>query len=51
LLRITTNAEFLSTTTESNFTIDVANTIYLFVSVTQGSILDTTTLRAFKIIN
>jgi hypothetical protein len=38
-------------TTESNFTIDVANDIYLFVSTVQSSILDTTTLRAFKIIN
>ena len=39
-------------TTESNFTIDVANDIYLFISVqltTTSS--DTVTLKAFKIIN
>jgi hypothetical protein len=39
-------------TTESNFTINVANDIYLFVSVALStSINDTVTLRAFKIIN
>jgi len=38
-------------TTESNLSIDVANNIYLFVSAVQGAVGDTTTLKAFKIIN